>query len=54
MDAFIEYLKNTKNKAENTLVAYRRDLKAFEVFLEGRGGMSLNDCKESDAAAYIL
>ena len=54
MDAFIEYLKNTKNKAENTLVAYRRDLKAFEVFLEGRGGKSLNDCKESDAAAYIL
>ena len=29
-------------------------MKAFEVFLEGRGGKSLNDCKESDAAAYIL
>ena len=41
MDAFIEYLKNTKNKAENTLVAYRRDLKAFEVFLEGRNGRVL-------------
>jgi len=54
MDAFIEYLKNTKNKAENTLVAYRRDLKAFESFLQERGGKTLMDCKESDAVAYIL
>ena len=54
MEAFIDYLKNTKNKAENTLVAYQRDLKAFELFLEGRGEKNLSDCKESDAAAYIL
>ena len=54
MDAFIDYLKNTKNKAENTLVAYRRDLQAFETFLQGRGEKHLDDCRESDAAAYIL
>ena len=54
MDAFIDYLKNTKNKAENTLVAYRRDLQAFETFLQGRGEKSLDQCKDSDAAAYIL
>ncbi|MBQ6622561.1 MAG: tyrosine-type recombinase/integrase [Mogibacterium sp.] len=54
MDAFIEYLKNTKNKAENTLVAYRRDLNAFETFLKGRGGKTLYQCRESDAVAYIL
>lgn len=54
MDQFIEYLRTTKGKADNTLVAYRRDLNAFEIFLKDRGGKELDDCKESDAVAYIL
>lgn len=54
MEAFIEYLKNNRKKASNTLIAYTRDLNAFKDFLEERNGRGLNDCKDSDAAAYIM
>lgn len=54
MESFIEYLKNDKNKAENTLVAYKRDIQAFEAFMKARGNKSLIQCRESDAVAYIL
>ena len=54
MESFIEYLKSSKNKAENTLVAYKRDIQAFETFMKGRGNKKLTDCRESDAVAYIL
>lgn len=54
MEAFIEYLKNNRKKASNTLIAYTRDLNAFKEFLEERNGRGLNDCKDSDAAAYIM
>ena len=47
-------MKNEKRKAENTLVAYERDLKAFEKFLAGRGVGSLTECTDSDAVAYVL
>ena len=54
MRDYIEYMKNEKRKAENTLVAYERDLKAFEKFLAGRGVGSLTECTDSDAVAYVL
>lgn len=54
MKDFIEYLKTEKRKAENTLVAYRRDLQAFEAFLDGRNGRALAECTESDAMAYVM
>jgi integrase/recombinase XerD len=54
MDDFIEYLKSTGKKAENTIVAYRRDLMAFSDFLHERSGKELIECKDSDAVAYIL
>ena len=54
MRDYIEYMKNEKRKAENTLVAYERDLKAFEKFLAGRGAGSLTECTDSDAVAYVL
>ncbi len=53
MREFIEYLKNEKGKAENTLIAYERDLKAFEKYLKERG-KSLRTCNESDAVSYVL
>ena len=53
MREFIEYLKNEKGKAENTLIAYERDLKAFEKYLKERG-KSLGTCNESDAVSYVL
>ena len=54
MRDYIEYMKNEKHKAENTLVAYERDLRAFEKFLAGRGIDSLTGCTDSDAVAYVL
>ena len=53
MHDFIEYLKNEKGKAENTLIAYERDLVAFEKYLRERD-RSLEGCTESDAVAYVL
>lgn len=53
MREFIDYLKNEKGKADNTLIAYERDLKAFEKYLAERG-KSLENCSESDAVSYIL
>lgn len=54
MKEFIEYLKTNKNKAENTLIAYSRDLKSLEAFLHNRNGKTLKECSESDAVAYVL
>lgn len=53
MREFLEYLKNEKGKAENTLIAYERDIKAFEKYLKERG-RSLKTCNDSDAVSYVL
>ena len=53
MREFIDYLKNGKGKADNTVIAYERDLKAFEKYLKERG-KSLGNCSESDAVSYVL
>ena len=54
MRDYIEYMRKEKRKADNTLVAYERDLKAFEGFLSSRGVSSLESCTDSDAVAYVL
>ena len=54
MRDFIDYMKNEKRKAANTLIAYERDLNAFEKFLITRGSNGLGDCTESDAVSYVL
>ncbi len=54
MQEFLEYLKREKHKAENTLIAYERDLKAFCKFLAARGIDDIDLCSESDAVAYVL
>lgn len=54
MEAFIEYMRKERGKAENTLIAYERDLAAFSRYLESRGGKSLTDCTDSDAISYVL
>ena len=54
MRDFIEYMKNEKRKAANTLIAYERDLKAFEKYLAGRGTDSLEKCTDNDAISYVL
>ncbi len=47
-------MKNDKRKAENTLIAYERDLTAFEKYLAGRGTDSLSKCTDNDAISYVL
>lgn len=54
MKEFIKYLKNDKHKAGNTLIAYERDIKAFEEFLSDTRAKYLKECSESDAVAYVL
>ena len=54
MREFIEYMKNEKRKAENTLIAYERDLNAFEKYLAGRGTAGLENCTDNDAISYVL
>ena len=54
MRDFIEYMKNDRHKAENTLIAYERDISAFGKYLEGRGVKSFEDCTDNDAISYVL
>lgn len=54
MQDFLQYLKNHKNASGNTLIAYERDIKAFEEFLSDTRAKYLNECSESDAIAYVL
>ena len=54
MRDFIEYMKNEKRKAENTLIAYERDLNAFDKYLKGRGVDNLTACTDNDAIAYVM
>lgn len=53
MREFLEHLRNDKNKAENTIIAYERDIAAFEKYLKERG-KSLGRANESDAVSYVL
>ncbi len=53
MKTYLDYLKNEKRKAPNTLLAYERDLRGFADFLEERG-KTLYECAEGDAVAYVL
>ena len=54
MREFIDYLRDEKGKAENTLIAYERDIDAFEKYLRERSGKSLRNANESDAVSYVL
>ncbi|MBQ3291471.1 MAG: tyrosine-type recombinase/integrase [Mogibacterium sp.] len=54
MRDFIEYMRTEKRKAKNTLIAYERDLTAFEKYLRSRGTDGLDNCTEADAIAYVI
>lgn len=54
MTEFLEYLRNKKSASENTLVAYRRDIGAFEKFLGDTRAKFLDECTESDAVSYVM
>ena len=54
MNEFLDYLKLNKKASENTLLAYKRDIAAFEAFIGENRGKSLSECSESDAVAYAM
>lgn len=54
MSEFIEYMRTEKKKAENTLIAYERDIKSFSNYLSSRGVADMDKCTESDAVSYVL
>ena len=54
MQKFFDYLEQNNLKAENTLIAYKRDLAHFDKFMRESRGKSLSTCAENDAIAYVL
>ncbi len=54
IDAYIEYLKLRRNLSENTLDAYRRDMKQFFTHLEQRGVNDAADMTNADIVSYIM
>ena len=49
---FFEFLENEKKLSDNTLQAYKRDLKQFKRFLESYG-IPYNRVHEEDMNLYI-
>lgn len=53
IDAFINYLRNECHLADNTVMAYGRDLKAFESWRGGKSVPHLTIDDLSDYAAWL-
>jgi integrase/recombinase XerD len=51
-EEFLSWLAVERGRAPNTLAAYRRDLIAYEEFLQGRG-MGLGDVSEAAVQDYV-
>lgn len=54
IEAYTEYLKLRRNLSENTLDAYRRDMKQFFKHLEERGINDAADMTNADIVSYIM
>lgn len=52
-DAYIEYLTNECHLAENTVAAYRRDIQAFQRWLQGRSPAQLSIQDLTDYAGWL-
>ena len=50
---FIDYLSKTKKMSQNTIEAYRRDIGAYERFLDERG-KTLTSATNTDVVAYLM
>lgn len=51
---FSKYLKEERGKAENTILAYLRDIEAFEKFLASEGVVSLEQAENTHIVAYMM
>lgn len=54
LQTFLDYLRNEKKTAANTVEAYRRDLEAFSAFLQNRGIYALTNGSNTDVVAYMM
>ena len=54
LELYVDYLKNTKNMAANSLSAYRRDIAEFHRHLEGKGIHSPEEISHADVVSYIF
>lgn len=54
LELYVDYLKNTKNMAANSLSAYRRDIAEFHRHLEGKGIHSPEEISNADVVSYIF
>ena len=53
IEQFIDYLKNEKKLAANSLDAYGRDIRDFRQFLSSRGVEDLTGAARDDVTAYL-
>lgn len=53
IDAFLKYLKENKNASDNTLIAYGRDIRAFEKYMSEKHSDILS-ATQTDVLSYIM
>ena len=54
MDSYIDYLKNERSLANNSLFAYERDVRSFIEFLNERNIVDANDINNTSVISYIM
>ncbi|MBR6444218.1 MAG: site-specific tyrosine recombinase XerD [Firmicutes bacterium] len=54
LEQFVDYLKNNRKKASNTVEAYERDVKEFTSFVAARGISDVKDVQNTEVVAYLL
>ncbi len=54
LEQFFDYLKEEKKMAQNTLLAYRRDVLEFSEFEKQRGICDLRQTPETEVVAFLL
>lgn len=54
IDIFLNFIKNTKKVSDNTIIAYRQDLVAFEKFIKDRGANNLLEVSNTQVVAYLM
>lgn len=54
LDRYADYLKKSKNMAENSLAAYRRDISEFHAHLAASGVNRPEDISNADIVSYVF
>ena len=54
IEEYMEYLKEEKHMAPNSLEAYKRDVMDFSRFISAKGEKDIDGCTNTDVVAYVL